>query len=110
MKQTSFSGAEFVSKKRLTRRERFLAEIEAARPWPALVAALLPYYPKGDGRGRPPMGLGYARCREMCSALNTATKPVDSTRSRSGMARRPLPQEGTQNGILASFPQGNAYP
>jgi IS5 family transposase len=57
MKQTSFSDAEFASKKKLTRRERFLAEIEAATPWPALVAALLPYYPKGDGRGRPPMGL-----------------------------------------------------
>jgi IS5 family transposase len=57
MKQTSFSDAEFASKKRLTRRERFLAEIEAATPWAALVAALLPYYPKGDGRGRPPMGL-----------------------------------------------------
>jgi IS5 family transposase len=57
MKQTSFSDAEFASKKKLTRRERFLAEIEAATPWAALVAALLPYYPKGDGRGRPPMGL-----------------------------------------------------
>lgn len=57
MKQTSFSDAEFASKKRLTRRERFLTEIEAATPWPAMVAALLPYYPKGDGRGRPPMGL-----------------------------------------------------
>jgi IS5 family transposase len=57
MKQTSFSDIEFASKKRLTRRERFLAEIEAATPWPALVAALLPHYPKGDGRGRPPIGL-----------------------------------------------------
>jgi len=57
MKQTSFSDAEFASKKRLTRRERFLAEIDAATPWPALVAALLPHYPKGDGRGRPPIGL-----------------------------------------------------
>lgn len=57
MKQTSFSDVEFASKKKLTRRERFLTEIEAATPWPALVAALLPYYPKGDGRGRPPIGL-----------------------------------------------------
>jgi IS5 family transposase len=57
MKQTSFSDIEFAHKKRLTRRERFLAEIEAATPWPALVAALLPHYPKGDGRGRPPIGL-----------------------------------------------------
>ncbi|MFS2134307.1 transposase, partial [Telluria sp. Tellsp131] len=57
MKQTSFSDAEFASKKRLTRRDRFLAEIESVTPWPALVAALLPYYPKGEGRGRPPVGL-----------------------------------------------------
>jgi IS5 family transposase len=26
-------------------------------PWAALVLALMPYYPKGDGRGRPPVGL-----------------------------------------------------
>jgi len=55
--QSSFSDAEYARKKKLTRRDRFLAEIEAATPWPALVAALLPYYPKGDGRGRPPIGL-----------------------------------------------------
>lgn len=55
--QSSFSDAEYASKKKLTRRDRFLAEIEAATPWPALMAALLPYYPKGDGRGRPPIGL-----------------------------------------------------
>jgi IS5 family transposase len=55
--QSSFSDAEYASKKKLTRRDRFLAEIEAATPWPALVAVLLPYYPKGDGRGRPPIGL-----------------------------------------------------
>ena len=57
MKQSSFSEVEFASKKKLTRRERFLAEIETATPWPELVAALSPYYPKGDGRGRPPIGL-----------------------------------------------------
>jgi IS5 family transposase len=57
MKQSSFSEVEFASKKKQTRRDRFLAEIEAATPWSALVAALLPYYPKGDGRGRPPIGL-----------------------------------------------------
>ncbi|WP_150119101.1 IS5 family transposase [Massilia sp. NR 4-1] len=55
--QSSFSDAEYASKKKPTRRDRFLAEIEAATPWPALVAAILPYYPKGDGRGRPPIGL-----------------------------------------------------
>ena len=37
--QSSFSDAEYASKKKLTRRDRFLAEIEAATPWPVLVAA-----------------------------------------------------------------------
>jgi IS5 family transposase len=57
MKQATFSDAEFANKKKQTRRDRFLPEIEAATPWPELLAALLPYYPKGDGRGRPPVGL-----------------------------------------------------
>ena len=57
MKQTSFSEAEFAGKKKQTRRERFLSEIDTVTPWAALVAVLLPYYPKGDGRGRPPVGL-----------------------------------------------------
>jgi IS5 family transposase len=49
--QSSFSDAEYISKKKLTRRDRFGAEIEAATPWAALVAALLPYYPKGAQAG-----------------------------------------------------------
>jgi IS5 family transposase len=36
---------------------RFPPESEPATPWAALVAAPLPYYPKGDGRGRPSLGL-----------------------------------------------------
>lgn len=55
--QSSFSDVEYANKKKLTRRDRFLAEIDAATPWPALVAAIAPHYPKGDGRGRPPIGL-----------------------------------------------------
>ncbi len=57
MKQSSFSDIEFAGKKKQTRRDRFLAEMEAITPWAALVATLLPYYPKGDGRGRPPIGV-----------------------------------------------------
>ncbi len=57
MTQMSFSDAEYASKKKLTRRDRFLAEIEAITPWSALVAAIEPVYPKGDGRGRPPIGI-----------------------------------------------------
>jgi IS5 family transposase len=31
--QTSFAELEYAAKKKLTRRERFLAQIEAATPW-----------------------------------------------------------------------------
>lgn len=55
--QASFSELEYASKKRKTRRDRFLAEIEAVTPWAALLAAIEPFYPKGEGRGRPPIGL-----------------------------------------------------
>ena len=54
--QTSFSELEYAAKKKLTRRERFLAQIEAATPWAQLVAVIEPHYPKGN-RGRPPIGL-----------------------------------------------------
>lgn len=55
--QSSFSELEYASKKRVTRRDRFLADLEAVTPWQQLVAALEPFYPKGGGRGRPPIGL-----------------------------------------------------
>jgi IS5 family transposase len=54
--QMSFAELEYISKKKLTRRERFLAQIEAATPWAQLVAVIEPHYPKGN-RGRPRIGL-----------------------------------------------------
>ena len=41
----------------MTRRDRFLGEINAVTPWSALVAKIDPFYPKGEGRGRPPIGV-----------------------------------------------------
>jgi len=55
--QRSFSDLEYAAKKRVTRRDRFLGEIEAVTPWSALLSELEPFYPKGEGRGRPPVGL-----------------------------------------------------
>jgi IS5 family transposase len=55
--QSSFTDLEYAAKKKLTRRDRFLAEIDAVTPWAALAAELEPFYPKGKGRGRPPIGL-----------------------------------------------------
>jgi IS5 family transposase len=55
--QKSFSDLEFAAKKKQTRRERFLEEIGALVPWAELIAAIAPFYPKGEGRARPPIGL-----------------------------------------------------
>jgi IS5 family transposase len=55
--QASFSELEYAAKKRVTRRDRFLGEIDKVTPWSALVAEIEPFYPKGNGRGRPPMGV-----------------------------------------------------
>jgi IS5 family transposase len=54
--QGSFSQAEYAGKKKQTRRDRFLAEMERVVPWARLVDRLRPFYPKGE-RGRPPVGL-----------------------------------------------------
>ncbi|EDT37994.1 hypothetical protein BamMEX5DRAFT_6232 [Burkholderia ambifaria MEX-5] len=52
----SFAEAESAGKKRVTRRQRFLDEMEKLVPWSRLLTAIEPYYPKGE-RGRPPIGL-----------------------------------------------------
>jgi IS5 family transposase len=57
MKQTSFASLEYAGKKRKTRREKFLGEMERVVPWSALVALIEPHYPKSGRVGRPPTGL-----------------------------------------------------
>jgi IS5 family transposase len=54
--QGSFAQAEYAGKKKQTRRDKFLAEMEPVVPWARLVNRLRPLYPKGE-RGRPPKGL-----------------------------------------------------
>lgn len=56
MRQLTFSNSGFEVHHKTTRRERFLAEMEAVVPWSALVALVEPHYPKGE-RGRPPIGV-----------------------------------------------------
>ncbi|MGE5320688.1 MAG: IS5 family transposase [Hyphomicrobiaceae bacterium] len=55
-RQGSFAEAEYGAKKKQTRRDKFLAEMEAVVPWSRLMERLAPLYPKGE-RGRPPIPL-----------------------------------------------------
>jgi IS5 family transposase len=54
MKQISFASATYDNKKIMTKRERFLTEMDTVIPWPRLLKLIEPCYPK-KGKGRPPM-------------------------------------------------------
>jgi IS5 family transposase len=54
--QRTFGDLAWSQKGKVTRRERFLAEMDRVMPWAELVALIEPHYPKA-GRGRQPLGL-----------------------------------------------------
>lgn len=53
MKQQTFASAAWDKKGKVTRRERFLAEMDAVIPWSRLLSLIEPHYPKA-GAGRQP--------------------------------------------------------
>lgn len=55
--QRTFAGEAWTAKKKVTKREQFLAEMNAVIPWAQLAAVIAPHYPRATGRGRPPMPL-----------------------------------------------------
>ncbi|WP_293675564.1 transposase, partial [Thiolapillus sp.] len=57
MKQQSFASLTYAAKKRKTRKERFLEQMESCVPWSAFEAIIEPYYPKAGKRGGQPIGL-----------------------------------------------------
>jgi transposase, IS5 family len=55
-KQPVLPGLRYAMKKKVTRREQFLSEMDAVVPWGRLLALIAPHYPKaGPKGGRPPM-------------------------------------------------------
>uniref|UniRef100_UPI0039883FF3 IS5 family transposase n=1 Tax=Pectobacterium cacticida TaxID=69221 RepID=UPI0039883FF3 len=49
MKQMTFADAEYADKRKQTRKELFLIEMEQVVPWKGLVALIGAHYPKGEG-------------------------------------------------------------
>jgi hypothetical protein len=71
--QPAFPGLRDAMKKKVTRREQFLAEMDAVVPWTRLAALIPPHYPKiGTKGGRPPMPLENAG---QCGRRNQSTHP-----------------------------------
>jgi len=56
MKRISFAGLAYENKKKKTRRERFLDEMDKVIPWDDLTQVIVRHYPKA-GNGRQPMPL-----------------------------------------------------
>ena len=56
MSQISFADAEYAGKRKKTRREVFLEEMEVVVPWQVLLKIIEPHYPVA-GRGRRPYAL-----------------------------------------------------
>ena len=56
-RQGTLAEAGFEQYRKVTRKQQFLAEMERVMPWSEIVALVEPVYPKGDGVGRPPIGL-----------------------------------------------------
>jgi len=54
MKQTTFASAAWDKKGKVTRRERFLSEMDVVIPWSGILALIEPHYPKA-GNGTQPM-------------------------------------------------------
>jgi IS5 family transposase len=56
-RQASFADLDYTRKKRQTRGEVFLSEMEGVVPWSGLLSRIEPHYPKSGRRGRQPMPL-----------------------------------------------------
>jgi IS5 family transposase len=56
MKRVTFAGLAYENKKKKTRRERFLDEMDEVIPWDELAQVIIKHYPKA-GNGRQPMPL-----------------------------------------------------
>lgn len=73
MTQTTFASLAFGSKKKMTRRERFLREMDAVVPWERLLKVIAPHYPSA-GNGRAPMP--WRRCCVSISCSSGSTSPT----------------------------------
>jgi hypothetical protein len=53
MKQTTLGSSDWAPRSKVTRRAKFLADMDAVVPWGRLLAVIEPHYPKA-AQGRPP--------------------------------------------------------
>ncbi|WP_444932661.1 IS5 family transposase [Microbulbifer sp. JTAC008] len=103
MHQVTFAEAEYKLKRRITRREKFLSQMEILIPWQRLEAQITPCYPQGK-RGRQPYPLSVMlriHCMQLFynlsdPAMEDALYEIESMRSFAGLTlSSPIPDETT---------------
>lgn len=103
MDQMSFGDGEYASKRKRTRRETFLAEMEQVIPWTILLNVIEPFYPKA-GNGRRPYPLKVMLKVHLMQnwfglsdpAMEEALYEIASMRQFAGLSlTRPIPDETT---------------
>lgn len=103
MDQMSFGDGEYASKRKRTRRETFLAEMEQVIPWTILLNLIEPFYPKA-GNGRPPYPLRVMLKVHLMQnwfglsdpAMEEALYEIASMRQFAGLSlTKPIPDETT---------------
>lgn len=119
MQQLSFTDLDYRHKKRQTRREKFLARMDALIPWEALIACVEPYYPKGE-RGRKPVDLEKMLRVHCLQSLYTLSDPamedclyeIVSMRHFAKLSLNEIPDETTIlhfRHLLEKHQLGNAF-
>ncbi|WP_444926027.1 IS5 family transposase [Microbulbifer sp. TRSA002] len=103
MHQVTFAEAEYKLKRRITRREKFLSQMEILIPWQRLEAQITPCYPQGK-RGRQPYPLSVMlriHCMQLFynlgdPAMEDSLYEIESMRSFAGLTlSNPIPDETT---------------
>ena len=103
MDQMSFGDGEYASKRKRTRRETFLAEMEQVIPWTILLNLIEPVYPKA-GNGRRPYPLKVMLKIHLMQnwfglsdpAMEEALYEIASMRQFAGLSlTKPIPDETT---------------
>lgn len=103
MEQLTFAEAEYNAKKRKTRREKFLEQMDALIPWKQLERKIQQHYPK-NGQGRQPYPLSVmlrVHCMQLFynlsdPAMEDSLYEIESMRRFAGLSLSgPIPDETT---------------
>ncbi len=101
--QLSFADIEYANKGKITRREKFLDQLEGLLPWAVMLAVIEPHYASGTGRGRKPFPLNTMLHVHVAQIVYNYSDPgmedalyeIESLRRFCGIRLEAVPDEST---------------